>query len=337
MRNRTRSIQRGEGLMMLRRSLTGVYAAACVAFAGAAFAQPYPSKPIRVINPAAPGGNSDIVFRVIAPKMGEIVGQQFVLDYRAGAGGVIGADMTAKSPPDGYTTAIVAASFLFNPALIKNLPYDTVKDFTPLGLVVDIPAVVVVHPSLPAKNVKELIALARTKPGQIFYSSAGPGTVGHLAGELLNSQANIKLVHVPYKGVAPATVDAIAGHVQLTIASIPVVISNVRAGRLRILAQCGEARSPTLPDVPTMQEAGVKGFVVSSGFSWVAPAGLPRPIVEKLNGALVKVLNDPAVRKELLDRGADPIGNTPEQHAAFIRTEIEKWQRVAKQAGIAPE
>jgi tripartite-type tricarboxylate transporter receptor subunit TctC len=323
--------------MTAGNSLQRHMAAMLLMAAACASAQPYPSKPIRVINPAAPGGNSDIVFRVIAPKMGEIVGQQFVLDYRAGAGGVIGADMTAKSPPDGYTTAIVAASFLFNPALIRNLPYDTAKDFTPLGLVVDIPAVVVVHPSLPVKNVKELIALARTKPGQIFYSSAGPGTVGHLAGELLNSQAHIKLVHVPYKGVAPATVDAIAGHVQLTIASIPVVISNVRAGRLRILAQCGEARSPTLPDVPTMQEAGVPGFVVSSGFSWVAPAGLPRPIVEKLNGALVKALNDPAVRKELLDRGADPIGNTPEQHAAFIKTEIEKWQRVAKQAGIAPE
>jgi tripartite-type tricarboxylate transporter receptor subunit TctC len=323
--------------MTAGNSLQRHVAAMLLMAAACASAQPYPSKPIRVINPAAPGGNSDIVFRVIAPKMGEIVGQQFVLDYRAGAGGVIGADMTAKSPPDGYTTAIVAASFLFNPALIRNLPYDTAKDFTPLGLVVDIPAVVVVHPSLPVKNVKELIALARTKPGQIFYSSAGPGTVGHLAGELLNSQAHIKLVHVPYKGVAPATVDAIAGHVQLTIASIPVVISNVRAGRLRILAQCGEARSPTLPDVPTMQEAGVPGFVVSSGFSWVAPAGLPRPIVEKLNGALVKALNDPAVRKELLDRGADPIGNTPEQHAAFIKTEIEKWQRVAKQAGIAPE
>src|SRR3954462_1759531 len=210
--------------MMKRTRIVGAAFAIC---AMAAVAQPYPSKPIRVINPAAPGGNSDIVFRVIAPKMGEIVGQQFVLDYRAGAGGVIGAEMTAKSAPDGYTTAIVAASFFFNPALIKNLPYDTNKDFTPLGLVVDIPAVVVLHPSLPAKTVKELIALARTRPGQIFYSSAGPGTVGHLAGELLNAQANIKLVHVPYKGVAPATVDAIAGHVQMTIASIPVVISNV--------------------------------------------------------------------------------------------------------------
>ncbi len=310
---------------------------ALLALAATVSAQPYPGKPIRVINPAAPGGNSDIVFRLIAPKMGEIVGQQFVLDYRPGAGGVIGADMTAKSTPDGYTTAIVAASFMFNPALIRNLPYDTVRDFAPLGLVVDIPAALVVHPSLPVKNVKELIALARARPGQIFYSSSGPGTVGHLAGELLNHEAKIKLVHVPYKGIAPATVDAIAGHVQMTIGSIPVVIENVRAGRLRMIAQCGETRSPTVPDVPTMQEAGVAGFVVSSGFSWVGPAGLPRTIVEKLNGALVKVLNDPAVRKELIDRGADPIGNTPDQHAAYIKAEIEKWKRVAKQAGISPE
>ncbi len=321
----------------LRPLLSRLAAIALVAWTATAGAQPYPNKPIRVINPAAPGGNSDIVFRVIAPKMGELVGQQFVFDYRAGAGGVIGADMTAKSTPDGYTTAIVAASFFFNSALIKNLPYDTQKDFTPLGLVVDIPAAVLVHPSLPVKNIKELIAFARARPGQIFFSSAGPGTLAHLAGELLNYQAKIKLVHVPYKGVAPATVDAIAGHVQMTIASIPVVIENVRAGRLRMIAQCGETRSSSVPDVPTMQEAGVPGFVVSSGFGWVGPAGLPRPVVEKLNGALVKVLNDPAIRKELIDRGADPVGNTPEQHAAFIKTEIEKWQRVAKQAGIRPE
>jgi tripartite-type tricarboxylate transporter receptor subunit TctC len=300
-------------------------------------AQPYPNKLIRVINPAAPGGNSDIVFRLVAPKMGEILGQQLVLDYRAGAGGVIGADMTAKSAPDGYTMAIVAASFVFNPALIKKLPYDTVNDFTPLGLVVDIPGAMVLHPSLPARNVKEFIALARTRPGQIFFSSSGPGTVGHLAGELLNNIAKIKLVHVPYKGVAPATVDAIAGHVQMTIASIPVVIENVRAGRLRMIAQCGETRSLSLPDVPTMQEAGVPGFVVSSGFSLIGPAGMPRAIVEKINSALARAVQDPATRKELIERGADPIGNTPEQHAAFIKAEIEKWQRVAKQAGISPE
>ncbi len=315
--------------------LPAVLAAVFVAPAAAQTA--FPSKIIRVINPAAPGGNSDIVFRVISPKMGELVGQQFVLDYRPGAGGVIGADITAKSPPDGYTTAIVAASFFFNPALIKNLPYDTLKDFTPLGLVVDIPAAVLVHPSLPVKNVKDLIAFAKARPGQIFFSSAGPGTLAHLAGELLNYEEKIKLVHVPYKGVAPATVDAVAGHVQMTIASIPVVIEQVRAGRLRMIAQCGDKRSPSVPDVPTMQEAGVAGFVVSSGFSWVGPAGMPKPVVDKLNGALVKVLNDPAIRKDLQDRGADPVGNTPEQHAAFIKAEIEKWQRVAGQAGIRPE
>jgi tripartite-type tricarboxylate transporter receptor subunit TctC len=307
------------------------------ALAAPVAAQPYPSKIIRVINPAAPGGNSDIVFRVLSVKMGEILGQQLVIDYRAGAGGVIGADITAKSPPDGYTTAIVAASFFFNPALLKNLPYDTVKDFTPLGLVVDIPAALLVHPSLPVKNVKEFVTFARARPGQIFFSSAGPGTLAHLAGALLNYEANLKLVHVPYKGVAPATVDTIAGHVQMTFASIPVVIEHVRAGRLRMIAQCGDKRSPSVPDVPTMQEAGVPGYVVSSGFSWVGPAGIPKPIVDKLNGALVKVLNDPAIRKDLLERGADPVGNTPEQHAAFIKAEIEKWQRVAAQAGVKPE
>ncbi len=314
-----------------------IAAAALLACAGVALAQPYPSKLIRVINPSAPGGNSDIVFRLVAPKMGEILGQQLVLDYRPGAGGVIGVDMTAKSVPDGYTMAIVAASFVFNPALIKKLPYDTVNDFTPLGLVVDIPGAMVLHPSLPARNVSEFIALARTRPGQIFFSSSGPGTVGHLAGELLNNIAKIKLVHGPYKGVAPATVDAIAGHVQMTIASIPVVIENVRGGRLRMIAQCGENRSASVPEVPTMQEAGVPGFVVSSGFSLIGPAGMPRPIVEKINSALARAVQDPATRKELIDRGADPIGNTPEQHAAFIKSEIEKWQRVAKQAGISPE
>jgi tripartite-type tricarboxylate transporter receptor subunit TctC len=314
-----------------------LWAVAIVGMIGNAGAQNYPSKPIRVINPAAPGGNSDIVFRLLSPKMSEILGQQLVFDYRPGAGGTIGAEMTAKSAPDGYTTAIVAASFVINPALMTKLPFDTVKDFTPLGLVVDIPAGVLAHPSLPAKNIKELIALAKGRPGQIFYSSAGPGTVGHLAGELLNSIAKIKLVHVPYKGIAPGVVDLIAGHVQLSFPSIPVVIGHVRSGKLRMLAQCGAARSPSVPDVPTMQEAGVAGFVVSSGFSFIGPAGIPRPIVEKLNSALVKSLRDPAIRKELIGRGADPVGNTPEEHDAFIKSEIAKWIKVAREAGIKTE
>ncbi len=300
-------------------------------------AQSYPSKIIRVINPNQPGGNSDIIFRLLSPKMGEQLGQQLVFDYRPGAGGNIGAEIAAKSAPDGYTTLIAAASFLINPSLIKKLPFDAIKDFTPLGLIVDIPTSVVVHPSLPAKNVKEFIALAKTRPGQIFFSSSGQGSVGHLAGELLNAQANIKLVHVPYKGIAPGIVDLIAGHVQLAFPSIPVVIEHIRGGKLRAIAQCGATRSPSLPDVPTMQESGVSGFVVSSGFSFLGPAGMPRPVVEKLNSALVKALQDPSTRKELLDRGAVPVGNTPEQHAAYIKTEIEKWQKVASHAGIKPE
>lgn len=306
--------------------------------AGQAGAQPaYPTKVIRLVNPNQPGGNSDIVFRLLSGKMGEILGQQLVFDYRPGAGGNIGAEMVAKSAPDGYTTLVAAASFLINPSLLSKLPYDTIKDFTPLGLVVDIPTAVVVHPSLPAKNVKELIALAKTRPGQIFFSSSGNGAVGHLAGELLNAQAKIKLVHVPYKGIAPGIVDLIAGHVQLSFPSIPVVIEHVRGGKLRMIGQGGETRSPSVPDVPTMQESGLPGFVVSSGFSFLGPAGMPRPVVEKLNTALVKSLQDPTNRKELLSRGAVPVGNTPEQHAAYIKAEIDKWRKVAQGAGITPQ
>ena len=305
--------------------------------AGTAGAQPYPNKVIRVINPASPGGNSDILFRLLSGKMGEILGQQLVADYRPGAGGRVGSELTARSAPDGYTVALVGAFFVTNPSLIKNIPFDTVKDFTPLGLIVDIPASVVVHPSLPVKNVKEFIALAKARPGQIFFSSSGAGAVGHLAGELLNAQANIKLVHVPYRGIAPAVIDLLAGHVQLSFPSIPVVIQHVRGGKLRMIALCGAARSPSVPNVPTMEEAGLPGFVVSSGFMFVGPAGVPRPIVEKFNSALVSTLQDPAIRRELLDSGAVPVGNTPEQHAAYIKAESEKWRKVAGYAGIKPE
>ncbi len=304
--------------------------------ASAATAQPFPVKPVRVVNPAAPGGNSDIFFRLLAPKLGEFLGQNLIIDYRPGAGGIVGADIIAKSPPDGYTTGIVAGSFMINPSLIRKLPYDTVKDFTPLGLIVDVPAAMVVHPSLPVKSLKEFIALARQRPGELNYSSSGPGALGHLSGELLNSLARIKLVHIPYKGIAPGIIDLIAGQVQLSFASIPVVLPHVITGRLRMLAQGGEKRATSLPNVPTMQEAGVPGFVVSSGFSLVGPAGIPRPVAEKLNGALTKALQDPANRKSLLSGGAEPVGNTIDEHAAFIKSEIAKWQKVAKAAGIEP-
>ena len=308
----------------------------CV-LAAAAVAQPFPVKPVRVINPASPGGNSDIFFRLLSPKMGEILGQQLYIDYRPGAGGTVGADIIAKSPPDGYTTGIVAGSFMINPSLMRKLPYDTIRDFAPLGLIVDVPTGIVVHPSLPVKNMKELIALARARPGELNYSSSGPGAVGHLSGELLNSLAKINIVHIPYKGIAPGIIDLIAGHVQISFASMPVVLGHVRQGRLRLLAQAGAKRASSLPDVPTVVESGVPGFVVSSGFSLVGPAGIPRPIAEKLNDALAKSLRDPANRKSLIDQGAEPVGDTIEEHAAIIKSEIEKWRKVIKEAGIEPQ
>ena len=308
----------------------------CCAIATPAMAQQFPTKPVRVLNPAAPGGNSDIFFRILSPKMSEVLGQSVVIDYRPGAGGTIGADMTAKAAPDGYTTALVAASFVINPSLIRKLPFDTVKDFTPLGLIVEVPAAVVVHPSLPVKSVKEFIAFAKARPGQINFSSSGPGTVGHLTGELLNGTAGIKLVHIPYKGIAPATIDLVAGHVQASFPSIPVVMGHVRSGRLRMLAHTGRGRVAAVPDVPPVSDT-LPGFVVTSGFSFIGPAGIPRPIAERLNDALVKAVRDPANQKTLNDDGATPVGNSIEEHGAWIRSEIPKWQKAAKAAGIEPQ
>lgn len=325
---------------MLNRTLHAVlvFAAAFAGFMSPDLAaQQYPSRIIRVVNPNQPGGNSDILFRLLSPRMGEILGQQLVVDYRPGAGGNIGAEIVAKSAPDGYMTLIAAASFLINPSLLKNLPFDAVRDFTPLGLIVDIPAALVTHPSLPVRNVKQLIALAKARPGELFFSSSGIGAVGHLAGALFNGSTGANIVHVPYKGAGPAIVDLVAGHVQMSFVSIPAVVSHVQNGRLRMLAQCGATRFPSFPDLPTMEEAGVPGFVVSSGFSFLGPAGMPQPIVDKLNTALVQALRDPAIRKTLIERGADPVGNTPAEHAAFIKSEIEKWRRVARNAGIKPE
>lgn len=300
-------------------------------------AQQYPTRIIRVINPNQPGGNSDILFRLLSPKMGELLGQQLVIDYRPGAGGNIGAEIVSKSAPDGYTTLISAASFMINPSLLKNLPFDAVRDFTPLGLIVNIPAALVVHPSLPVQNVKQLIALAKSRPGEMNFSSSGIGAVGHLSGALFNSITGTNIVHVPYKGAGPAIVDLVAGQVQLSFVSIPAAIGYVQGGRLRMLAQCGATRFPSFPNVPTMEEAGVPGFVVTSGFSFLGPAGMPTPIVNKLNAALAKTLRDPAIRKTLIDRGAEPVGNTPAEHATFIKSEIEKWRRVAQNAGLKPE
>lgn len=310
----------------------------CAALAaGTAAAQQYPAKIIRIINPAAPGGNSDILFRTLSPKMVEQLGQQLVMDYRPGAGATVGTELLAKSAPDGYTVMFVAASHVMNPAIVKKLPYDTLRDFTTLGLIVDIPSALVTHPSLPVKTVKDLIALGRAHPDEINFSSGGRGTVGHLAGSLFGAMTKTRYTFVAYKGSHQALIDVMAGHIQFQFSSISGLLPHVHAGRLKLLAQTGETRSPSAPQTPTMQESGLPGFVVRSPFSFLGPANLPRPVVEKLNGALVAALRDPANRKTLLARGSDPIGNTPEEHARFVATEVEKWIKVARAAGISAE
>ena len=304
---------------------------------GVAGAQGYPAKPVRMVVPFVAGGNTDIIARIVAPEMSKALGQQLVIENRGGAGSTIGTEVVARAAPDGYTLLMVSAAHVINPAMIKKLPYDSIKDFAPISIVADVPTAFAIHPTLPVKNVKEFVALAKARPGQLNYSTAGRGTVGHLAAELLSSMASIKMVHVAYKGTGQSITDLIAGHVQLQFSSMPAVINHARAGKLRLLAQTGEKRSAAASDVPTMVESGVKGFVVSSGFGLLAPAGTQRPVIDRVHGALVKSLADAGVRNNLSGQGADPVGNTPEAYDAFNKAEIAKWLKVARTAGIEPE
>jgi tripartite-type tricarboxylate transporter receptor subunit TctC len=314
-----------------------VCAAAVSAFAAAPVAaQQFPNKILRVINPNAPGGNSDVLFRLLSPKMGEVLGHQLVIDYRPGAGGNIGTEMVARAAPDGYTTLIAAASFLFNPALLKHIPFDAEKDFTPLGVIADIPAGLLVHPSLPVRTVQDLVNLAKKRPGQLNFSSSGQGALGHLSGALFNASTGINTVHIPYKGAGPSIVDLVAGHVEFSFVSIPAVAGHVQANRLRMIAQCGERRFVSFPNVPTMIESGVKDFVVTSPFSYLGPAGIPAPIVKRLNDALRAAITDPKNNQAMIDSGAQPVGNSPAEHAVLIRSEIAKWRKVAAAAGLKP-
>jgi tripartite-type tricarboxylate transporter receptor subunit TctC len=303
----------------------------------AAHAQTYPVKAVRMIVPFAPGGNTDIIARIVVPDMSKALGQQIIIDNRGGAGSMIGTEVASKSPPDGYTLLMVSAAHVINPAMVKNLPFDPVRSFAAISKVADVPAALVVHPSLPVRNVKQLIALAKSRPGELNYSSAGRGSIGHLSAELLGSMAKVKMTHVPYKGAGPAIVDTVAGHVELVISSMPAVIGYSRAGRLRMIAQGGEKRSAAAKDVPTMIEAGVSGFVVTAGFGLFAPAGTPRPAIDRVLAAVKASLSNPGVRDQLSGQGADPVGSTPEEYAAFTASEVAKWKKVALAAGIQPE
>ncbi|MBI4194169.1 MAG: tripartite tricarboxylate transporter substrate binding protein [Betaproteobacteria bacterium] len=321
----------------LLRSIGPLIAAVLAVAAGHASAQAYPAKPVRMVIPFVPGGNTDIIGRIFAPKMGEFLGQQIIVDNRGGAGGTIGTDFASRQAPDGYTIIMVSAGHTINPAMIRKLPYDSVKDFAPIGVIADVPTAFVVHPSLPVKNLKEFLAIAKARPGEIFYSTAGRGTVGHLSAELLNAMARVRLTAVHYRGSGQSMVDLVAGQVQMQFPSMPAAVPHVASGKLRMIAQTGKKRSPAAPRVPTMEEQGLKGFVVSSGFAMFAPAGTPRPIIEKVNAALVRALKDPVVSKTLIDRGAEPVASTPEEHDAFNKAEIAKWIKVAREAGIEPQ
>jgi tripartite-type tricarboxylate transporter receptor subunit TctC len=299
-----------------------------------AAAQTYPAKSIRLIVPFPPGGSADILARAIGQKAGEGLGQSLVVENRPGAGTAIGAEALAKSAPDGYAIMIgTVSSHAINPALNPKLPFDPVRDFTPVSLVASIPFAMIVHPSVPAKTVQEFVALARTQPGTLNYSSAGSGTSNHLAGELLKSMTGIDIVHVPYKGSAPALNDLISGQVSLMFDLVLTAAPPVKSGSVRGLAVTSAQRSSVLPDLPTVAES-IPGYEVSAWFGVFAPAGVPQPVVQRLNAEFVKALQQPDLRQRLASQGAEPLTSTPDEFAAYLRSEIEKWAKVVKAAGM---
>ncbi len=307
-----------------------------VASAGACLAQgaaSYPAKPIRMIIALAAGGGVDTSGRILGQKFTDAWGQQVVADNRPGAGGTIATEMVARATPDGYTLLMVSMGHAITPALYK-LHYDTIKDFAPISLFVQSPSILAVHPSVPAKNVQELIAFVKPRPGEILFSSSGSGSGQHLAMELLNRMAGLQLVHIPYKGTAPSILDLVAGRVSVTSASAISTMPHVRSGRLRALAVSSAKRSPSVPELPTVAESGIPGFAVDQWYSLFAPAGTPKEIVAKLYGEIAKTVAHAATRERLLAMGLDPVGMPPAEFAAYVKTETVKWGKLVHDAGI---
>jgi tripartite-type tricarboxylate transporter receptor subunit TctC len=324
---------------MLNKIVASSTITLCLVLAAtSAQSQTWPSKPIRFIVPFPPGGGTDVLTRTIAPKLGDGLGQQVVVDNRSGAGGMIGVELAAKSPPDGYTLAIATVGQIsINPSLYAKMPFDPVKDLAPVTLAGDIFNVLVVHPALPAQSVKALIALARTRSGELNYGSSGTGAADHLAAELFQVMTKTKMVHVPYKGGPLAMVDLISGNLQLMFATVPTSVGLIKGGRVRAMAITNSKRFPLLPELPTVAEAGIPGFAVNNWCGVFVPAGTPAEVVARLNAELVKVLAMPDVRKRLLDNGIGAVANTPEQFAAYIRAETTKWAAVIKDANVKVE
>jgi tripartite-type tricarboxylate transporter receptor subunit TctC len=307
-----------------------------VASAGACWAQDaanYPARTIRMVIALAPGGGVDTSGRLLGQKFVDAWGQQVVADNRPGAGGTIAAEVVARAAPDGYTLLMSSMGHAITPALYK-LSYDTIRDFAPISLFVQSPSVLAVHPSLPVKSVKELIAFAKTRPNEILFSSSGVGSGQHLAMELLNRMAGLQLVHIPYKGTAPSVLDLVAGRVSITSASAISTMPHVRAGRLRALAVSSAKRSPSVPELPTVAEAGVPGFAVDQWYALFAPASTPKEIVAKLYGEIAKAVANSETRERLLAMGLDPVGMPPDEFTAYVKTETVKWGKLVREAGI---
>jgi tripartite-type tricarboxylate transporter receptor subunit TctC len=314
-----------------------ILAASIVAFATQASAQPFPAKPIRLLVTYPPGGGADLMARLVAPKMAETLGQPVVVENKPGAGGQIGAGEVARAAPDGYTIMLDAANHAVNPSLYPSLPYDTAKAFQPISLLVRFPNVLVVNPQFPAKDVKELIALAKAKPGTIAFASSGSGSAQHLAGELFRQQAAIDITHVPYKGGGPALNDVIGGQVPMFFGNMASSLPHVKAGKLRALAITGSTRSPALPDAPTIAESGLPGYEVYEWNAIFAPAGTPAPIIAKLSDAIAKALQSPDVRERVASLGGEIAALNPADTAKFVRQQAELWAKVIRAANIKPE
>jgi tripartite-type tricarboxylate transporter receptor subunit TctC len=308
--------------------------AALLALSFNACGQEWPTRPIRFILPFPPGGSTDILGRLIAERLSAGLGQPVVTENRGGAGGNVGAEAAARAAPDGYTFVLVAPSLAISPTLYSKINYDPVKDFAPVSLVATVPNVMITQASLPAQSLQEFIAYAKSKPGALNFGSGGAGTSNHLAGELFNIVAGTNLVHIPYKGVNLAMQDVLAGNVHLVFIGIPAAAPHIRSGKLRALAIVAQERSGALPDVPTVAEAGMRDFEVTTWYGVLAPAGTPAPIIQRVNAELVKVMHSPELKDKLAGSGTEPRTSTPEEFAAYIKSEIAKWGEVIRKAGV---
>jgi len=312
----------------------GWVAAALLWIAGAALAQPYPDKPVRFVVPYPPGGGTDVIARIVQERFQAALGQPVVIENRGGAAGSLGTDVVAKAPPDGYTVLFTLSSHTINPAIYAKLPFDTVKDFQPVGTVASLPQILVANNALPVNTVAELIALAKAKPGSLSFASVGNGSPGHLAGELFKLRTGTVMTHVPYRGGGPAVTDVMGGQVPLLWVSIPAAAQFVKAGKLKALAVSTTKRSAAFPDVPTMQEAGIPDFDVDSWYAVFVPARTPQPAIDKLNRVINTVVKEPEIRDKLLAQGSEGVGGTPEQLGKVVTTELVRWQKLAKEASI---